>query len=200
MDKEIQFIPDIEMQPVHVMQTLSQTTDWGLMQSNIPGAWAYTEGEGITIAVLDTGVWDHSDLRDNLLPALNFSGESDNKDWNGHGCIAPFDKIFIQGFGITTIQDFYENSKPEYVYVDNKDGFTIKKIENQNLLVLSFGHATCFTQNYSLDENCDCKVCKNYSRAYLNHLDRTNEMLGSILSSYHNIYYYQSLLNQLIMN
>jgi subtilisin len=85
MDKEIQFIPDIEMQPVHVMQTLSQTTDWGLMQSNIPGAWAYTEGEGITIAVLDTGVWDHSDLRDNLLPALNFSGESDNKDWNGHG-------------------------------------------------------------------------------------------------------------------
>jgi subtilisin family serine protease len=138
MDKEIQFIPDIEMQPIHVMQTLSQTTDWGLMQSNIPGAWAYTEGEGITIAVLDTGVWDHSDLRDNLLPALNFSGESDNKDWNGHGCIAPFDKIFIQGFGITTIQDFYENSKPEYVYVDNKDGFTIKKIENQNLLVLSF--------------------------------------------------------------
>ena len=45
-----------------------------------------------------------------------------------------------------------------------------------------------------VDENCDCKVCKNYSRAYLNHLDRTNEMLGSILSSYHNIYYYQSLM------
>jgi subtilisin len=84
MDKDIQFIPDIEMQPIHVMQTLSQTTDWGLMQSNIPGAWAYTEGEGITIAVLDTGTCDHPDLRDNLLPALNFSGESDDKDWNGH--------------------------------------------------------------------------------------------------------------------
>jgi queuine tRNA-ribosyltransferase len=46
-----------------------------------------------------------------------------------------------------------------------------------------------------VDENCDCKVCRDYSRAYLNHLDRTNEMLGSILSSYHNIYYYQSLMN-----
>ena len=45
-----------------------------------------------------------------------------------------------------------------------------------------------------VDENCDCKVCKGYSRAYLNHLHKTNEMLGSILSSYHNIYYYQSLM------
>jgi queuine tRNA-ribosyltransferase len=31
----------------------------------------------------------------------------------------------------------------------------------------------------------------------LNHLDRTNEMLGSILSSYHNIYYYQSLMKKI---
>ena len=48
-----------------------------------------------------------------------------------------------------------------------------------------------------IDKNCNCKVCKNYSRAYLNHLDRTNEMLGSILSSYHNIYYYQSLMKNI---
>jgi queuine tRNA-ribosyltransferase len=48
-----------------------------------------------------------------------------------------------------------------------------------------------------IDKNCDCKVCKDYSRAYLNHLDRTNEMLGSILSSYHNIYYYQSLMKDI---
>ena len=52
-----------------------------------------------------------------------------------------------------------------------------------------------FDENF--DENCDCKVCKNYSRAYLNHLDRTNEMLGSMLSSYHNIYYYQSLMRDI---
>ena len=48
-----------------------------------------------------------------------------------------------------------------------------------------------------IDKNCDCKVCKNYSRAYLNHLDRTNEMLGSMLSTYHNIYYYQSLMKSI---
>ena len=45
-----------------------------------------------------------------------------------------------------------------------------------------------------IDPNCKCKVCKNYSRAYLNHLDRTNEILGSMLSSYHNIFYYQAYL------
>ena len=48
-----------------------------------------------------------------------------------------------------------------------------------------------------IDPNCKCKVCKNYSRAYLNHLDRTNEILGSMLSSYHNIFYYQSLMQDI---
>ena len=37
------------------------------------------------------------------------------------------------------------------------------------------------------------RFVKNYSQAYLNHLDKTNEMLGSILNSFHNIYYYQTL-------
>ncbi len=48
-----------------------------------------------------------------------------------------------------------------------------------------------------VDKNCKCKVCKNYSRAYLNHLDRTNEILGSMLSTYHNIFYYQSLMQDI---
>jgi subtilisin family serine protease len=142
MDKEIQFIPDIEMQPIHVMQTLSQTTDWGLMQSNIPGAWAYTEGEGITIAVLDTGVWDHSDLRDNLLPALNFSGESDDKDWNGHGCILPDDKLFVKNLGIVSIQDLYQKTIPNSISVDSKDGFVIKHIEDEKIQLLSFNNGS----------------------------------------------------------
>ena len=48
-----------------------------------------------------------------------------------------------------------------------------------------------------IDKNCDSKVSQNYSRAYLNHLQRTNEMLGSILATYHNIYYYQSLMRDI---
>ena len=48
-----------------------------------------------------------------------------------------------------------------------------------------------------IDKNCDSKVSQNYSRAYLNHLQRTNEMLGSMLATYHNIYYYQSLMRDI---
>jgi len=48
-----------------------------------------------------------------------------------------------------------------------------------------------------IDVNCKNKVSQNYSRAYLNHLHRTNEMLGAMLATYHNISYYQSLMNDI---
>ena len=48
-----------------------------------------------------------------------------------------------------------------------------------------------------IDKNCNSKVSQNYSRAYLNHLQRTNEMLGSMLATYHNISYYQSLMSDI---
>ena len=45
-----------------------------------------------------------------------------------------------------------------------------------------------------VDENCGCYTCQNYSRAYLHHLDKTNEILGSRLNTIHNLYYYQYLM------
>ena len=63
--------------------------------------------------------------------------------------------------------------------------------------VLNIRNAPSKNSDEPIDPNCDCKVCKNYSQAYLNHLDKTNEMLGSILNSFHNIYYYQSLMNEI---
>jgi len=47
-----------------------------------------------------------------------------------------------------------------------------------------------------LDENCDCYVCKNYTRAYLRHQLIQNEGTGKILVSYHNLYYLQNLVRQ----
>lgn len=40
-----------------------------------------------------------------------------------------------------------------------------------------------------LDPQCECPVCKNYTRAYIRHLVNTNEMLSSVLLSYHNLHY-----------
>ena len=45
-----------------------------------------------------------------------------------------------------------------------------------------------------VDENCGCYTCRNYSRAYLKHLDRCKEMLGSHLATVHNLYFYQQLM------
>ena len=48
-----------------------------------------------------------------------------------------------------------------------------------------------------IDENCDCYTCRNYSRAYLRHLHRCNEILGHRLATIHNLHYYQTLMRQL---
>ena len=45
-----------------------------------------------------------------------------------------------------------------------------------------------------LDQACGCYTCQNYSRAYLRHLDKCQEMLGSRLNTIHNLYYYLSLM------
>lgn len=48
-----------------------------------------------------------------------------------------------------------------------------------------------------LDEKCACYACKNHSRSYLNHLVKSNEILGSMLLSEHNIFYYQDLMREI---
>ena len=48
-----------------------------------------------------------------------------------------------------------------------------------------------------LDVNCDCYTCKNFSRAYLHHLDKCKEMLGAQLNTIHNLSYYQSVMSDL---
>ena len=48
-----------------------------------------------------------------------------------------------------------------------------------------------------IDEDCACYTCRNYSRAYLKHLDRCKEMLGSHLATVHNLYFYQQLMEGL---
>ncbi len=48
-----------------------------------------------------------------------------------------------------------------------------------------------------LDESCDCYCCRNFSRAYLHHLHRCNEILGARLNTLHNLHYYQMLMREL---
>ena len=45
-----------------------------------------------------------------------------------------------------------------------------------------------------LDENCSCPACRNYSRAYLHHVFRAQEMISGMLLTWHNLQYYQDLM------
>ena len=48
-----------------------------------------------------------------------------------------------------------------------------------------------------LDPACDCYTCKNYTRAYLRHLQQSGEILGARLNTIHNLHYYQALMRGL---
>ncbi|PHO02606.1 tRNA guanosine(34) transglycosylase Tgt [Rhodobacteraceae bacterium 4F10] len=45
-----------------------------------------------------------------------------------------------------------------------------------------------------LDENCSCPACSNYSRAYLHHVFRANEMISGMLLTWHNLHYFQDIM------
>jgi queuine tRNA-ribosyltransferase len=48
-----------------------------------------------------------------------------------------------------------------------------------------------------LDPDCGCHTCRHFTRAYLHHLQRVNEILGARLNTLHNLYYYQELMQGL---
>lgn len=48
-----------------------------------------------------------------------------------------------------------------------------------------------------LDERCTCYTCRNFTRAYLHHLHRINEILGARLNTIHNLHYYQELMAEI---
>ena len=63
--------------------------------------------------------------------------------------------------------------------------------------VVKIRNAEHRTSELPVDEDCGCYTCRHYSRAYLHHLDRVNEILGARLNTIHNLYYYQQLMRGL---
>lgn len=48
-----------------------------------------------------------------------------------------------------------------------------------------------------LDEACSCPACQNYSRAYLHHVFKSQEIIASMLMTWHNLHYYQELMEDM---
>jgi queuine tRNA-ribosyltransferase len=60
--------------------------------------------------------------------------------------------------------------------------------------IVKIRNARYATDTGPLDPHCDCYTCRNYSLAYLRHLEKCGEILGSRLGTIHNLHYYQKLM------
>jgi queuine tRNA-ribosyltransferase len=63
--------------------------------------------------------------------------------------------------------------------------------------IVKIRNARFATDTGPLDPHCDCYTCRHYSLAYLRHLEKCGEILGSRLGTIHNLYYYQKLMRDL---
>lgn len=66
----------------------------------------------------------------------------------------------------------------------------------------NFGKLNLFNRKYELDsrpieEGCGCPACKSYSRAYIRHLLKAKEMLGMRLCVLHNLYFYNTIMEEI---
>jgi queuine tRNA-ribosyltransferase len=62
---------------------------------------------------------------------------------------------------------------------------------------VKFRHARYADDTAPPDPDCGCYTCRNYSIAYLRHLEKCGEILGARLATIHNLYYYQRLMSKL---
>lgn len=100
--------------------------------------------------------------------------------------------------GVGTPEDLIENI---YRGVDMFDCVMPTRNARNGTLFTSFGKVNIKAARYKndsdpIDKECDCMVCKNYSRAYLNHLFRAKELSYFRLASIHNLAYYLNLMKE----
>ena len=62
---------------------------------------------------------------------------------------------------------------------------------------LNIRNARHVSDTAPIEADCGCYACRHYSRAYLRHLDKTGEILGSRLNTIHNLFYYQRLMREI---
>ena len=100
--------------------------------------------------------------------------------------------------GVGTPEDLIENI---YRGVDMFDCVMPTRNARNGTLFTSFGKVNIKAARFKndpepIDKDCGCMVCKNYSRAYLNHLFRAREITYFRLATIHNLYYYLDLMKQ----
>jgi queuine tRNA-ribosyltransferase len=128
-------------------------------------------------------------------------GEKKAEMWDAvAGCVPllpPEKPRYLMGVG--TPEDLVEGVARG---IDMFDCVLPTRNARNGMLFTSRGALTIKNSIYTKDENpidpeCACFVCKNYTRAYIRYLLKTEELLGLLLNSHHNVYYYQHLMKEM---
>lgn len=125
------------------------------------------------------------------------------------------EEIYRETLAYTT--EFLPKDKPRYVMGIGTPAYILEAVENGIDMfdcVLPTRNArngsyftrdgsisiknACYATDFSpVDSECNCKVCRQYSRAYLRHLFKEQEILSSILASYHNLAFLHQMLKEI---
>jgi subtilisin family serine protease len=86
MPDKIRFIPDLKDKIINTVSVLTNQQNWGLGFINAQEAWNHSKGEGVKVAVIDTGWSNHKDLVPNFIEGHDATGGNDFIDHNNfHG-------------------------------------------------------------------------------------------------------------------
>ena len=80
--------------------------------------------------------------------------------------------------------------------------YTLQETEGMGMCMTNHGKLNLFNARYELDdspieEGCGCPACRSYSRAYIRHLLKAKEMLGMRLCVLHNLYFYNTMMEEI---
>ncbi len=138
--------------------------------------------DGIAIGGLSVG-----EPKPDFERILNFIGHQLPADKPRYlmGVGTPEDLVFSVGQGI----DMFDCVMPTR---NARNGWLFTRFGD-----LKLRNASYKNDERPLDPSCSCYCCKNFSRAYLHHLQKVNEILGAQLNTIHNIHYYLNLMAEI---
>jgi len=187
----------------YVAKSMEMTTRWALRCKN-----AKKRDDQALFGIVQGGM--SQELRERSAAALTEIGF----DGYALGGVSVGEEKQLMREVISFSAPFFPADKPRYVMgigspedlieginagFDMFDCVMPTRNARNGMLFTSFGRLNIKSARYaedqqSIDAECDCYVCKNYSRAYLRHLFHSGEILASRLNTWHNLHYYLSLM------
>jgi queuine tRNA-ribosyltransferase len=191
-----------------VLWAVDRTTRWAKRALH-----AQTKSELCLFPIVQGGV--HADLRKKSLEDL-MSLETDSREWPGIAIgglsVGETKKDFVET--MYSLRSLLPVDRPRYLMgvgtprdlvfaiacgVDMFDCVLPSRNGRHGIVMTMNGRMNLFNQQYAndsrpIDENCGCRVCKTYSRAFLRHTFMVQDTLAGRLSTYHNIAYFMQLM------